>query len=149
MSRFDGWLVRYIMMRDTPAALSIKAAAKGACTRPETFAQALHDPAMVRQDARCLGADPDEMLDIQRWVWQLESEHDVAASMLASAAARTPPKPSSEKYRGSVTRLGVTCPHPPSGRWDALNLPVNPIEHPEPEGEWHDGLNAAGPRYRY
>ena len=143
MSRFDGWLVRFIVMHGTPAAMTVRAAAKNAGIRKEVFGAALRDSKLVRADARHLGIDPDEMRAIYEWMKSGEHEQDVAESMVQSAAAvkRTP---SSERYKGSKTRLGVTCP----GRTtrDNLGLPINRIEHPEPEGEWHDGLNDAGCR---
>lgn len=145
MSRFDGWLVRFIVMRGTPAALTVKTAAKGACVRVDAFAQALRDPRLVKLDAQHLGIDLDWMRAISDWVRDREAEEEVQESLVQSAAAvtRIPP---SEKYRGSSTRLGVTRPNPPSAHRDHLNLPINPIEHPEPQGEWHAGLDAAGPR---
>lgn len=143
MSRFDGWLVRYIVMHGTPAAMTIKKAAKGAGIRPGAFAQALHDPGLVRQDARHLGIDPEEMRVIDRWTKRDLAEEAVQRSMAASAAAVTP-KRNSETRNNCRTLLGVTRPH--RSRFDALGMPLNPIQHPEPQGEWHPGLDAAGPR---
>lgn len=143
MSRFDGWLVRFIVMHDTPAALTIKKAAKSACVRTEAFAGALRDPRLVALDAKHLGMDLDYMRAITDWLRQCEADEEVRESMVQSAAAVTR-TPSSEKYRGSSTWLGVTRPNPPSAHRDHLNLPINPIQHPEPQGEWHAGLNAAG-----
>jgi hypothetical protein len=147
MSRFDGWLVRFIVMRGTPAELTIKAAAKGACIRPDTFSQALRDAKLVRLDAKHLGMDLDYMRAIDDWTRECEAEEQVRESMAQSVAA-VKRIPSSDKYRGSKTRLGVTRPHPSNPHRDHLNLPVNPIQHPEPQGEWHEGLNAAGKRDR-
>jgi len=148
MSRFQGWLVRFIVMHGTPAALTIKVAAKHACIRPMKFAEALHDSKLVRLDAISLGIDPDEFRAVHDWMRQMQADEDVRDSMVASAAAVVR-IPSSERYRGSSTRLGVTCPNPGGSRHrDNLNLPVDPIEHPEPQGEWHVGLNAAGRRIR-
>jgi hypothetical protein len=147
VSRYDGWLIRFIVMRGTPAALTIKAAAKSACIRPDSFAQALRDPKSLREDAKHLGIDMDYMRAIDDWVRQCEADEQVQESMVQSGASVTR-IPSSEKYRGSSTRLGVTCPHPPNSRRDHLNIAINPIQHPEPQGEWHDGLNAAGKRER-
>ncbi|GHB95940.1 hypothetical protein [Thermomonas carbonis] len=148
MSRFDGWLTRFIMMHGTPAALTIKAAAKLAGIRSEAFAQALHDSKLVRIDALYLGIDPDEWFAMIDWRRQMDADDDVEESMVASAAARAAPKPSSDKLRhsGSARRLGVTRPHPANQHRDELNLPINPIEHPEPQGEWHAGLDRAGTR---
>lgn len=145
MSRFDGWLVRYIMMRDTPARLTIKKASKQACVRQEAFVQALGDPKLVRLDAKWLGIDADEMRATFLWMNRAEAEQDARDSMIASAKCVTP-KRNSETRHGSRTRLGVSCPNPGGARnhRDELNLPINPIPHPEPEGEWHPGLDAAG-----
>lgn len=145
-SRYDGWLVRFIFMHGTPAALTIKAAAKSVGIRPDKFAKALRDPKLVRLDAEGLGFDPDAMRDIRDWVRGCEADEHVLESMVQSGASVTR-TPSSDKYRGGKTRLGVTRPHPASSHRDPLNLPINPIQHPEPSGEWHEGLNAAGKRY--
>lgn len=152
MSRFDGWLVRYIMMHGTPAALSIRIAAKEASVRPQTFADALRDSKLVHADARFLGMEPAAWLDLRKWLAEFEAEKDRQDSMIASGATANDHRsagirriPDSSRYKGSVTRLGVTCPNPGGSRHrDHLNLPIDPIEHPEPQGEWHPGLNSAG-----
>lgn len=144
MSRFDGWLVRYIMMQDTQARVSVTEAAKCACVRAAKFADALRDPRLVALDAKHLGIAPEDLRAVREWMESMEAEKAVAESMVASAAARTQPKPPSEKYRGGWTRLGTWRPNPGSAHRDALNIPINPIRHPEPEGEWHAGLNEAG-----
>lgn len=144
MSRYDGWLVRYIMMQDTQARVSITEAAKCACVRVAKFADALRDPRLVKLDAKHLGIDPDDLREVRQWISSMQAEADVAESMLTSAASRTVPKPASEKYKGSRTRLGAWQPNPGSAHRDALNFPINPVQHPEPEGEWHEGLNEAG-----
>lgn len=144
MSRFDGWLARFIMMHGTPAALTIKAAAKHACIRPDKFAQALHDSKLVRLDALSLGIDPDEWLALHKWMKEMQADEDEREWIVANAAAITKKKPDSDRYKGSMTRLGVTQPNPPNSHRDNLNIPINPIEHPEPQGEWHAGLEAAG-----
>jgi len=147
MSRYDGWLARYIMFKGTPTALTLKDAAKGACIRPEAFADALRDPKLVRADAKHLGLDPDELRETRLWRIWLRADEDFAQSMVDSAKAVAKKAVESDKYRGSGTRLGVTRPHPTwTPRRDDLNLPINPLPHPEPKGEWHSGLDAAGGR---
>lgn len=156
MSRFDGWLVRYIMVSGTPAAMSIRVAAREATVRPLTFADALRDQKLVRADAVHLGMDPDAWRSVREWTRSLEAEAEVRESMVASGQTATDHNgagirriPESGKYKGSFTRLGVTCPNPGGSRHrDNLNLPIDPIEHPEPQGEWHHGLNAAAPGRR-
>jgi len=155
MSRYDGWLVRYIMTQGTPAALSVKEAAKGACIRPEAFLKALRNAGEVRQDAKGWGFDPEALRWDRQWQEWMEAEQSEEESKVASGASTREHCgegirriPASHKYRGSNTQLGVTCPHPGGSRshCDNLNVPINPIHHPEPQGEWHDGLNTAGKR---
>lgn len=147
--------MRYIVTQDTAAALTIKAAAKGACIRPLEFAKALRNAEAIRVDAVDMGIDPDELRWIRQWKEQIEADDAVHESRIASGVLardfrnggirRIPP---SHKYHGSNTLLGVTCPNPGGSRnhRDELGCPINTIEHPEPQGEWHNGLNECGRR---